>query len=416
MAPLVKGAIAGCREGGRSPPFVSPCSLSRLAVDVFGAPNHPRDDALKRRRVLRLKVQQAVEQDVQVAVDVSRWRVAFDHLRKQGALIVGTESEGESESIAGCQHHGSFTGAIAGYRIPALGMARADIRIRLLDPRVKRFSAIPKMFIAFLVISPVGSMPNPVRNDATDLDIGCASRMLRRITLRKILFGALLPVLLVIPGRADANAILFTNAGLGDKFEAAATGGLAVTGPGAPSSEPSRDLAAGFVAPTSGRLFSIELALTWSTGVNAGEVFFMSDANGRPDDVLESWRLSNLERFPPFPPFSIDFVDLDSVVRPKIKRGHPYWVAVSTDDDTILHWRVNGIGDTGIAYRHGNGGWGFQDVAATAFRVRKSGGQGGTAPEPSAVILLVLGGCTWAHHARRKRGSLLPDGAVPSPN
>jgi hypothetical protein len=191
---------------------------------------------------------------------------------------------------------------------------------------------------------------------------------------------------------AHADAILFSNLGPGDSVT---TGGLGITGPFAPFSEPARDLASGFVAPSGGRLSSIDVPLSWSHGVNGGDVWFMSDIGGLPGTILESWHVTDL------PPFSdvAELVTLASILRPKVKDGLTYWLAASADDDTLLSWFVNSTGDTGVASRHGDGPWLVQDVPALAFRVNKGPRQDGSVPEPGLLLLSGVGGLGF--YARR---------------
>jgi hypothetical protein len=101
---------------------------------------------------------------------------------------------------------------------------------------------------------------------------------------------------------AHADSLIFSSL---DPF--VSSGSLAVTGPLVPisiSNATDRDLAAGFVASSSGRLYAIDIPLAWccppnySGGENAADLWLMSDFGGHPGAILESWHLTDLPSFP----------------------------------------------------------------------------------------------------------------------
>jgi hypothetical protein len=187
---------------------------------------------------------------------------------------------------------------------------------------------------------------------------------------------------------ADASPVLFSSFGPSDSF---GSGALAITGPLAPSSEPARDLGAGFAASSGGRLYSIELPFSYFQGAeDAGDIVFWSDDGGLPGVILESWHLTDLPDF--LDVLSGQLVTITSVLRPKIKKGQTYWVTASADVDTILHWWVTLADGPGVAYRYGDGPWGFASEGdSLAFRVKKAPGRGGVVPEPGLLFLMGLG-------------------------
>lgn len=221
--------------------------------------------------------------------------------------------------------------------------------------------------------------------------------------MKRLLLGLAAIALFLLTGAAPAraDAIVFSSLGPGDSF---ASGTLAITGPSGPGSEPDRDLGSSFVAPGGGRLYAIDLPLSWSEGVNAGDVWFMSDLNGRPGDILESWHLTDLPRLLDMF-LTGELVTVTSILRPKLKKDTQYWVAASADDDTLLSWFVNDTGYIGVAFRHGDGPWGFNDAAdvdSLAFRIHKNPSG---VPEPSAFLLLGTGVLGLVLAARRRRAS-----------
>jgi len=195
----------------------------------------------------------------------------------------------------------------------------------------------------------------------------------------------------VVPVRADTT---FSNLGAGDSYDCCT--GWAVYGSAAPIE---LDRGSPFVPLNTYTLDSIEAALTWSSGPNAGDIWLMSDSGGEPGVILESFHIDNL---PTFTASNTALAIGNSTLHPLLSAGVQYWLIASADGDSFLSLNWNITGDTGLASRDDNGPWGVgPDATAGAFRV--NGTLAALAvPEPATLTLLGLAvaGMAWAR--RRK--------------
>jgi hypothetical protein len=159
-----------------------------------------------------------------------------------------------------------------------------------------------------------------------------------------------------------AAVVVFSNLGPGDTY--AARGGWTVYGSAAPLDT---DRASPFVPLADYVLDSIQIALTWSGGTNAAQVWLMSDAGDVPGTILETFEVTNL---PAFGTTDSTLATASSIARPVLSAGVQYWLAVSATSDGSFAFNTNVIGQIGLASRDNSGPWGNNGpFAAGAFRI-----------------------------------------------
>jgi len=180
-----------------------------------------------------------------------------------------------------------------------------------------------------------------------------------------------------VPVRAD---VVFSDLGPGGSYQSSM--GWTVYGPTAPIKT---DRASTFVPLSSYTLDSIQAAFTWSSGVNAGDMYLMSDSGGLPGAVLESFHLNNL---PAFGASSTALATAASTLHPLLSAGIQYWLVTSANDNSFLSFNQNNTGYIGLASRDNGGAWGLNTgITGGAFRVI---GSPAAVPEPSTFALVGL--------------------------
>lgn len=151
--------------------------------------------------------------------------------------------------------------------------------------------------------------------------------------------------------------VLVSTFGDDDDFSASSSHGATSPPRGNPPAD--NDVAAGFAVPEDNAytLATVELAVTWWTGVNELDVYLMGDRMPatpnptgiphEPDDatVLEHWRLSDeVIRDVPGPVGPEGILRLDSTVRPVLEAGTTYWVVISVPEpNTYMPWWIGGL-------------------------------------------------------------------------
>jgi hypothetical protein len=155
------------------------------------------------------------------------------------------------------------------------------------------------------------------------------------------------------------------------------------------------DAAASFT-PSGADFFldQVELAVRLFGGPNEINVYLMSDQGGLPGTILETFPFSGA--MSSVDPGSI--ISANSVAKPVLSAGTPYWLAASASVLTHAGWYQNLSGALGYAYQQDGGGWNSSTGATPAFRI-----SGTPVPEASTLLLFGLGGLVViAWHLRRK--------------
>lgn len=192
-------------------------------------------------------------------------------------------------------------------------------------------------------------------------------------------------ILLVIPGYAAADSIIFSNLGPGGTYNPGVAYG--VSGP-LSQNEGSAAIGQPFVPTADFAFDAVEVAFNWVLDTNAGTVSLMSDLGGRPGSVLESFGFTDR------PHSSSTDSELAlgvSLLRPLLRAGIPYWIVATAEGDAFMAWSHNNTGQFGTAIRINDEEWTLRpDLASAAFRVRGSPVKG-VVPEPTSLLLLATG-------------------------
>ena len=131
--------------------------------------------------------------------------------------------------------------------------------------------------------------------------------------------------------------VIFDNFGPGNTHSESASNHISSPKQGNPSNVPNL-FATAVTTPSESDfvLSSIELAVSWITGVHELEIFLMGDAGNGPDEnkIIEqfTWTDSDLGDV---------HVLLESTVRPVLEAGTRYWIAGQVSNpDTNLNWWI----------------------------------------------------------------------------
>jgi PEP-CTERM motif-containing protein len=185
---------------------------------------------------------------------------------------------------------------------------------------------------------------------------------------------------------------IYTNLGSGGTFNCCA--GYGIAGSALPFSHA---LAAEFV-PTSDSLFlDAELPLSVNVGTPSADIYLMSDASGVPGAILEQFSVSGLQPTPTGTLFTVD-----SILKPELKAGTAYWLAVTAPDaSSDVSWRRNTTNDfnsgSDLAGLDSSsslvGPWTFVPTSTDptadsrpAFEI-----DGAAVPEPNSLLLVLFG-------------------------
>jgi len=212
---------------------------------------------------------------------------------------------------------------------------------------------------------------------------------------------ALLGLMAGAAGDARADVVLYNDFGPGNTYS---SGYFGMSGPlSAPGTS---DTANGFIVPgavgTSYTLTSITLAVALISGENVLNVALMSDYNGLPGAVIESFQFTNAMSLvtpnPTFPP-----LEVDSTLHPVLQAGNRYWLAAFGTGDQQAVWYANDIGALRIgAYTVSSGIWQSapSPQPAAAFCIE---GDAITTPEPSTLVSACIAGLMGLGYAWLRR-------------
>jgi hypothetical protein len=140
-----------------------------------------------------------------------------------------------------------------------------------------------------------------------------------------------------------------------------------------------------FTGPDSYQLDSIELAVWLNSGTNVLDVWLMSDAAGKPGDIIETFSFTGA-----MGP-SGQILSHNSVLGPSLNPGTPYWLVVSVPDDgTHAAWNLSLEASGLLASRMDAGPWTpWPPNTMGAFRINGDGGN--IIPAPGAILLGGIG-------------------------
>jgi hypothetical protein len=204
---------------------------------------------------------------------------------------------------------------------------------------------------------------------------------------------------IVLSGAIAHAAVLFNN--FGDNDSTFCCGGRSVGDPGGPPTG-TYESAASFVSPGDFFLSTIVLPIRFvnpETGPNRFWVYFRSDANGVPGEVVEMFEVVDEISFfnpPPKP------IVIDSLLKPLLISGAVYWISVDAARETKAAWwgslsdRSDG---RNFASRLDNRPWEFIFGDRTAFRV--NGVPQSEVPEPAFTMVTfftLISGLMLRHH------------------
>ena len=130
------------------------------------------------------------------------------------------------------------------------------------------------------------------------------------------------------PARADT---VYSNINPGDSFGPGIAIGLV------PFTGTFNYAGVGFTPGQNYDLDSLELAVSLSSGPNVLDVYVMSSLGGLPDQVLESFALTNELTAVP----ATGLVTIDSIVHPELEAGQQYWVVAAGGPATFAFWQQN---------------------------------------------------------------------------
>ncbi len=140
-------------------------------------------------------------------------------------------------------------------------------------------------------------------------------------------------------------------------------------------------------------LDSIELAVALSGGVNALDVWLMSDASGQPGAIIESFSLVDVMK--PFDGMLVPPLTASSTLHPALAPDTGYWLIASVPDDdaTSAAWYFNSAGFYGDhALRSMDEPWRVIDDTYGAFRINGTPCDAPVhTPAPGAFLLGMVG-------------------------
>ncbi len=212
--------------------------------------------------------------------------------------------------------------------------------------------------------------------------------------MKQSLAAAIAICLLISPASAG---VIYTN--LTPSHTYSTGGGLTV--------DLSHDVAQAFVAATSGKLSTIEVAIKANPNVATTTIFHMvlvSNNSGAPGSVIED--LGNVGVTASSFSNNTYLAVGTSSLHPQLTAGTTYWVEAlglpaspPSFPGSQAYWASNATGDsTHPNVRFNGGAWSWPGSSAVALQVNSA-----PVPEPSTAVLAGVGiGCMWMLRRRFK--------------
>ena len=212
--------------------------------------------------------------------------------------------------------------------------------------------------------------------------------------MTRTILAVILWVSFAVPAGAE---VIFSNLGLGDTY---AVSSEWMFGGSESFLNNDTDLGSPFTPPSDFVFISIEVALTWVEGTNAADIWLMSDVNGSPGELIESFYFTNL---PPVGSTGSALATGVSTLHPLLLEGNQYWVIASASGDAFMAFQFNTTADEGFSSREDGGPWTSRSTFdASAFRV--NGTPAVTAvPEPTSFLFLGTGSVALITKRLRRR-------------
>ncbi len=201
--------------------------------------------------------------------------------------------------------------------------------------------------------------------------------------------GCGLLLTLLAAGQLQADPI-FSTLGPGDSYFLSA--GTPIGYPGSDSHDADSGFQFSLTVGTPHTVDSIGLAagyISSVTGRNEIDVWLMTDAGGRPGEVIEAFNFQNLGAWGQNNPLLVG----DSVLNPVLTPGTAYWLIASSPlDDTYAGWNHASPLVSGRLAQRSRSEHSFavySEVSMGAFRI--NGSPLAALPVPGAILLGMLG-------------------------
>jgi hypothetical protein len=205
---------------------------------------------------------------------------------------------------------------------------------------------------------------------------------------------------LFVSGDALADIVVYSDLGSGNDVYQSGGGGWDITGTesSCPRCDGAFDSAFSFTPTATAYLTELQVALGYVSGTNSVTVDLMTNSNGAPGSIIESWNASGL-------PSDVTCCTLQTLLSNAavpLLSGTTYWVAVQpAATDTYVLWQYNSIGIMGPGVYNQGAGWDQNGgVVVGAFQVL---GSQSAVPEPDTAALAFTAGLLTLLGKFRKR-------------